>query len=79
MLKEFWKDCNVWQRIMSIYYLIAVIAAHIVSIWGLIDVSWAIESAAVLSTIARILLVLLLISCVALDTLIIVTNWFLGD
>ena len=79
MLKEFWKDCNIWQRIMSICYLITVITAHIVSIWGLIDVSWAIESAAILSTIARILLVLLLISCVALDTLIIVTNWFLGD
>lgn len=76
MLKDIWKECNVWQRIMAIVYLIGVIAAHVFAIYGLVDADWITGTAAIP---ARIFLVLLLIACIAFDMLIIVTSWFLDD
>lgn len=79
MLKDVWKECNVWQRIMAIVYLIGVIAAHVFAIYGLIDVDWITSPAVISPILGRIFLVLLLIACIAFDMLIIVANWFLDD
>ena len=79
MLKDIWKECNVWQRIMAIVYLIGVIGAHVLAIYGLIDANWVTETAAISPILVRIFLVILLIACIAFDMLIIITSWFLDD
>ena len=79
MFKDFWESCNVLQKIVAIFYIIMIIGAHILSIYGLIDANWVEANSAITPIITRILFVLLLIACIAFDMLTIVTSWFLDD
>lgn len=79
MFKDFWESCNVLQKIVAIFYIIMVIGAHIVSIYGLIDANWVEVNSTIAPTITRILLVVLLIACIIFDTIVITTSWLLDD
>lgn len=79
MFKDFWESCNVLQKIVAIFYIVMVIGAHILSIYGLIDANWVEANSAIIPIITRILLVALLIACIIFDMIVITTSWFLDD
>ena len=78
MLKEIWEDCSLLGKIATIISIIVIIFAHIFSIYCLIDAEWVAAISTASPILPRIFLVVMLIACVALDTMLIVVKWF-GD